>query len=100
MIARFFILAIVFLASPTLAQTRVLPESREQVQISFAPVVKRTAPAVVNVFSRRTIRTTGSPLFDDPLFRRFFGENSPFRGPGERVQRSLGSGVLVPPPRT
>ncbi len=83
------------LAAPALAQTRVAPQSREQMQISFAPVVKRTAPAVVNVFSRRTVQTGGSPIFNDPIFRRFFGENSPFAAPAERVQRSLGSGVLV-----
>jgi S1-C subfamily serine protease len=80
---------------PAGAQSRVVPQSREQVQLSFAPVVKRTAPAVVNVFSRRTVRSAASPLTQDPLFRRFFGENSPFVAPTERVQRSLGSGVIV-----
>jgi Do/DeqQ family serine protease len=89
-----FLLALL-LAAPALAQTRLPPESREEVQLSFAPVVKRTAPAVVNVFSRRTVRTAPSPLLDDPFFRRFFGENSPFGAPSERVQRSLGSGVIV-----
>jgi Do/DeqQ family serine protease len=87
-------------ASPILVpaafgQTRLAPQSREQVQLSFAPVVKRTAPAVVNVFSRRTVHTAASPLLQDPLFRRFFGESSPFAEPTERVQRSLGSGVIV-----
>jgi Do/DeqQ family serine protease len=83
------------IALPAGAQTRVAPDSRAQVQLSFAPVVKRTAPAVVNVFSRRTIHAAASPLTQDPLFRRFFGENSPFAAPTDRVQRSLGSGVLV-----
>jgi Do/DeqQ family serine protease len=89
------LLALLLLAAPALAQNRVTPQSREQLQFSFAPVVRKTAPAVVNVYSRRTVRTAASPLFDDPLFRRFFGENSPFNAPAERVQRSLGSGVLV-----
>src|SRR5215469_484585 len=89
------LLCLILLPVAALAQMRAVPETRAQVQLSFAPVVKKTAPAVVNVFSRRTIKTAGSPFFDDPLFRRFFGENSPFRGPSERVQRSLGSGVLV-----
>jgi Do/DeqQ family serine protease len=79
------------LAAPAGAQTRAVPQSREQVQLSFAPVVKKTAPAVVNVFSRRTVRSERSPLFDDPVFRRFFGDTAP----AERVQRSLGSGVIV-----
>jgi serine protease Do len=89
------LLALLLLAAPALAQNRATPQSREQLQFSFAPVVRKTAPAVVNVYSRRTIRTAASPLFDDPLFRRFFGENAPFNAPAERVQRSLGSGVLV-----
>src|SRR5260370_965429 len=89
------LLTLLLLTAPALAQTRVTPQSREQLQFSFAPVVRKTAPAVVNVYSRRTVRTAASPLFDDPLFRRFFGENAPFSAPTERVQRSLGSGVLV-----
>jgi serine protease Do len=89
------LLALLLLTAPALAQNRVTPQSREQLQFSFAPVVRKTAPAVVNVYSRRTVRTAASPLFDDPLFRRFFGENAPFSAPTERVQRSLGSGVLV-----
>src|SRR5260370_7850613 len=89
------LLTLLLLTAPALAQTRVTPQSREQLQFSFAPVVRKTAPAVVNVYSRRTVRTAASPLFDDPLFRRFFGENAPFTVPTERVQRSLGSGVLV-----
>ena len=94
-----FLLLLLF-AAPALAQTRVPPQNREQMQISFAPVVKKTAPAVVNVFSRRTVQTGGSPIFNDPIFRRFFGENAPFGGPTERVQRSLGSGVIVAPDGT
>jgi Do/DeqQ family serine protease len=89
------VLFVLVLASPGLAQSRVVPQRGEQVQFSFAPVVKKTAPAVVNVYSRHTVRSAASPLIDDPLFRRFFGENSPFSAPTERVQRSLGSGVLV-----
>jgi serine protease Do len=82
---------------PSFGADRVVPESREQIKLSFAPVVKRTAPAVVNVFSRRIVRRSGPPpgLFNDPLFRRFFGDAIPFGLPQERVQNSLGSGVLV-----
>jgi S1-C subfamily serine protease len=94
------LVALLLFATPAFAQTRVPPQNREQMQISFAPVVKKTAPAVVNVFSRRTVQTGGSPIFNDPIFRRFFGENAPFGGPTERVQRSLGSGVIVAPDGT
>jgi Do/DeqQ family serine protease len=78
------------------AAERVLPESREQITFSYAPLVKKAAPAVVNIYTRRVVRTSRSPLFDDPFFRQFFGEA--FRGaPQERIQNSLGSGVIVRP---
>lgn len=74
---------------------RVAPSARADIQFSFAPLVKRTAPAVVNIFTRRTVRTAPSPLFSDPFFRRFFGDAFP--GAPESVQNSLGSGVIVDP---
>ncbi len=82
------------LAGPVSAQTAV-PQNREQVKMSFSPLVKRAAPAVVNVFSRRVVRTQASPLFNDPIFRQFFGNNGPFGLQKERVEQSLGSGVIV-----
>src|SRR5579883_1684512 len=81
--------------APVLAQT--VPKSREAIRLSFAPIVKQAAPAVVNVFSRRVVRTSASPFADDPFFRRFFGDRSPFGIPQDRVQNSLGSGVIVDP---
>src|SRR5579862_6061958 len=48
------------------------PASREAVHQSFAPIVKKAAPAVVNVYSRRVVRTQ-SPLLNDPLLRQLFG---------------------------
>ncbi|HEV3175679.1 MAG TPA: DegQ family serine endoprotease [Stellaceae bacterium] len=80
---------------PALAQTA--PTSREAIRLSFAPIVKQAAPAVVNVFSRRVVRTSASPFADDPFFRRFFGDRAPFGLPQERVQNSLGSGVIIDP---
>jgi Do/DeqQ family serine protease len=75
------------------AQQRVVPHSREAVHYSFAAIVKRTAPAVVNVYVRGQARTFVSPFADDPIFRHFFGE--PFGMPRQRAQSSLGSGVIV-----
>jgi len=72
---------------------RVVPESMVQVKQSFAPVVKRVAPAVVNVYVSRKVAQAVSPFANDPFFSRLFGEN--FGIPRERVQNSLGSGVLV-----
>jgi len=95
-------LAIIGLASwssVASAQTRNVPESRQQIQLSFAPLVKQVAPAVVNIFTRKKAQDrASSPLFDDPLFRRFFGDDFlPFGRPRERMESSLGSGVIVRP---
>src|SRR5690348_17772207 len=76
------------------AATDVVPTSREAIHLSFAPVVKKAAPAVVNVYSRRVVQTR-SPFFSDPIFRQFFGDRSPFGLPRQRVQQSLGSGVIL-----
>jgi Do/DeqQ family serine protease len=74
------------------------PQSRAEVSLSFAPVVKRAAPAVVNVYAQRKVQGASNPFFDDPFFRRFFGGQLPGMGPpAERIQRSLGSGVIVDP---
>ncbi|MGP0059500.1 MAG: trypsin-like peptidase domain-containing protein, partial [Beijerinckiaceae bacterium] len=73
---------------------REAPASRTEVIYSFAPVVKKAQPAVVNVFASRTDRRPRNPLFDDPIFRHFFGEQGNGR-PGGPTAQSLGSGVLV-----
>jgi Do/DeqQ family serine protease len=80
-------------AVPAAAQQKEVPPSREAAQYSFAAIVKRTAPAVVNVYVKGRARTFVSPFADDPVFRRFFGE--PFGMPQERFHSSLGSGVIV-----
>jgi len=72
------------------AVERVVPASLGQVQLSFAPVAKRAAPAVVNVYSARINRTRAT-MMDDPFFRQFFGGGAP----QPRVEQSLGSGVIV-----
>jgi serine protease Do len=74
------------------ADAQTVPTSREAMRFSFAPIVKRVAPAVVNVFSRRLIQSSASPFANDPFFRRFFGGV-----PQERIQNSLGSGVILDP---
>jgi serine protease Do len=73
---------------------REIPQSASQVRLSFAPVVERTASAVVNVYSRRVVRERVNPFFSDEFLRMFGGPD----GMGlsrERVQQSLGSGVIV-----
>ena len=89
------ILALLALCVPAAAQQRAVPESAVAMKQSFAPVVKRAAPAVVNVYVRHRVEQMVSPFFDDPFFGRLFGER--FGIPRERIQNSLGSGVLVSP---
>lgn len=86
------------LMTPSDAQQRMPPPSREAAQYSFAPIVKTAAPAVVNVYVRTRVKTFNSPFADDPFFRRFFGNQ--FGAPSERVQNSLGSGVIISPDGT
>ena len=71
------------------AENRRVPFGREEMQLSFAPLVKETSPAVVNVYASQQVR---SPFMGDPFFEQFFGRQMP-----PRVQSSLGSGVLVDP---
>jgi len=83
------------LAGPAHAQKREPPPSRATVQYSYAPIVKKAAPAVVNVYVRSHVRAFSSPFANDPFFQRFFGEG--FGLPRERIQSSLGSGVIISP---
>ncbi|KUJ85292.1 serine protease [Ruegeria marisrubri] len=79
-------------AAPALSETRV-PQSQAEIALGFAPVVKRAAPAVVNIYARIIRPGRGNTLFDDPFFRDFFGGG--FGAPRPRVQNSLGSGVIL-----
>jgi len=81
-------------AAPAPAQPlqRQVP-TQQQLRLSYAPVVKDVAPAVVNVYAAKVVQTR-NPLFDDPIFRHFFGVPGDM---GRQVQRSLGSGVIVDP---
>src|SRR5918999_6340555 len=53
------------------AAPAVVPQSREEIRFSFAPVVKRVAPAVVNVYGTSRVEVR-SPFEGDPFFARFF----------------------------
>ena len=80
---------------PPAPQGRRLPLGNSELQLSFAPLVKNTAPAVVNVYASQQVRVR-SPFAGDPFFEQFFGGQ--FGGQSQqRIQSSLGSGVLVDP---
>jgi Do/DeqQ family serine protease len=87
-------LALLSLAvAPAPAQTRVVPDSQAEIQLSFAPVVKRASPAVVNVFTRKVVERRVSPFRGNPFFEQFFqGFGAPTR---RRLENSLGSGVIM-----
>ncbi|GJD16987.1 peptidase S1 and S6, chymotrypsin/Hap [Rivularia sp. IAM M-261] len=92
-------------ASPTLTPTVVEPQNQANRPLAPTPeddnfvvaVVEKVEPAVVQINTQRTVRTEAPQLpdtFDDPFFRRFFGEAVPTQ-PTERVVRGLGSGFVI-----
>ena len=75
-----------------LLHAQTVPQSMEQIQLSYAPLVKQSASAVVNIYAQRVVAERRNPFADDPFFGdlfRNFGQATP------RVQNSLGSGVIV-----
>ena len=91
------VVAVMGMAGGEAQAERRAPTSPAELQLSFAPVVKKTAPAVVNIFAQKLVRSRRSPMFGDPFFERFmrrFGRPDMGR---ERIERSLGSGVVVSP---
>ena len=81
------------------SSSAAVPQSQAEITLTFAPLVKTVAPAVVNVYTRATVteRATISPLFRDPFFQRFFGDLIPNMPERRRQANSLGSGVIVDP---
>ncbi len=76
-------------------QPKIVPESRAQMQLSFAPLVKQVAPAVVNLVTERDPQDAGfSGLASDPFFKRFLGASVDVQ---PNPEASLGSGVIVDP---
>jgi Do/DeqQ family serine protease len=89
--------AVLLTNAPSLAQgffqRQTPPISKGEMQLSFAPLVKQAGPAVVNVYgARREQQRQRNAIFDDPFFREFFGGGKQGQ---ERVQQSVGSGVIV-----
>ena len=86
------VLVVLSLGAPAAGQdARTVPQSRTEMQLSFAPLVKQTANAVVNVYAERVVERRS--IFEgDPFFEEFFGQQMPNR---TQKQSSLGSGVIV-----
>ena len=75
------------------APTQAVLLERSGGPVSYADAVQRAAPSVVNGFATKITRTKRHPLFDDPLFKRFFGDQTD--RPKIKRENSLGSGVIV-----
>jgi Do/DeqQ family serine protease len=85
------LIALALAPAASSAAEKTVPQSPAEVHLSFAPVVKKVRPAVVNVYASRIETRPQNPLFDDPIFRHFFGD----QGGTGRTAQSLGSGVIV-----
>jgi len=87
------ILILIFFSFSSIASAKdTVPKSETEIKLSFVPLVKQAAPAVVNIYAKRIIEERRSPFSRDPFFRDFFrnfGQLQP------RVQNSLGSGVIL-----
>jgi Do/DeqQ family serine protease len=86
-----FALAVMCPAVASAQDARTVPQSRQEMQLSFAPLVKQTAGAVVNVYAERLVQRP-SLYTGDPFFDQFFGQRMPNRS---EKQSSLGSGVIL-----
>ena len=86
---------------PTFIDTAHAATTEPGPLVSFAPMVKRAMPAVVNISSSKVVKEQGSAgngMFDDPFFRQFFGGRMPQQQqPRSQRETSLGSGVVVSP---
>jgi serine protease Do len=82
-------------AQPQGLLSKIIPQSELHMQLSFAPVVRKSSPAVVNIYTTRrvAVRSGFAPLFNDPFFSQFFAP--PPDMVQERQVNSLGSGVIV-----
>ena len=89
---RALILSLFLSAAIAAAAQSTVPTSQAQISLSFAPLVRDAAPAVVNIYAKRIVETRVSPFASDPFFKNFFGDLGPAR---PRVQNSLGSGVIL-----
>ncbi|GAA6208750.1 Do family serine endopeptidase [Cognatishimia sp. WU-CL00825] len=79
------------LASIATADTQI-PNSRAEIALGFAPLVKQATPAVVNIYAKRVVAVRESPFQGDPFFQNLFREFGTTR---PKVQNSLGSGVIL-----
>ncbi|MRI59229.1 MAG: serine protease [Epsilonproteobacteria bacterium] len=77
---------------------RVMPESGSNIVISYYDAIKDAKESVVNISTKKKVKMPSMhdmPFFNDPFFKQFFGPMFKDKLPKSRVQRSLGSGVII-----
>ena len=87
---KYILFVLSLIALPAYAET--VPSSVAQMHLSFAPLVRQAAPAVVNIYARSIVQNRRTPFQSDPFFERFFRNPNADR---PQVQNSLGSGVIL-----
>lgn len=86
-------LSFLLLGQSVARATDIVPQSESQIQFSYAPIVKKISPAVVNIYTKRMVtQMQVNPMLNDPFFAPFFGGGGI---PRQRIENSLGSGVIV-----
>lgn len=94
---KLFLSAVLACFAPFAAQAQEIPipnvpQSKQEISLSFAPIVKQVAPSVINIFTKRTVTRNVSPFMNDPVFSQLF----PGLGvPQKKLEGALGSGVIV-----
>lgn len=79
------------------AQDRALPDNRQQVMLSFSPLVKQVSPSVVNIYTKRLVTRNYSPFGGDPFFEQFFGRGFGGGLSRQQLESSLGTGLIIDP---
>ncbi|MBM3468212.1 MAG: PDZ domain-containing protein [Alphaproteobacteria bacterium] len=91
---RFLLLiGLLYSVQPLMALQQPLTFSK----VSYAPIVKKVAPAVVSISTQQRVHNAGSLFGNDPFFNFFFGDNLTGDPHRQGLVNSLGSGVIVDP---
>ena len=88
----FLVFTIFWMGMPITWAEDTVPISKSEITLSFAPLVKRAAPAVVNIYARRILKSQFRPLNNNLIFKNFFQDFGKLQ---PKVQNSLGSGVIL-----
>lgn len=79
--------------SVALSEPVKAPESVAELKLSFSPVVRKVAPAIVSIYALQVVERRVHPLFTDDFFNYFFGQLPSL--PQQEISKSMGSGVII-----